>query len=193
MARGLSAAYLTEIAAYRVAPVGFAELDFPSGFTRVCTWDRDVLWDSSGDGVNETFKGIGELGSWRGLVEGSEVKSDTVYLTLSGVSASLLSLALGQVYQGRTAKMWLGFMDASAQLILTPRLIVRGRMNTMDIINLGAQTGAAIEVSVENRLVDWERARVRRYTDADQRVRYPTDRGLEFVSQAAQRQISWGR
>jgi hypothetical protein len=52
---------------------------------------------------------------------------------------------------------------------------------------------ASVVKNLESRLVDWERARVRRYNDADQQAEYPGDLGLQFVEQMVEKQLIWGR
>ena len=53
-----------------------------------------------------------------------------------------------------------------------------GLMDTMEVVD-GPEPRVAL--SCESRLVDLERAEVRRYTDADQQAEYPGDRFFEFV------------
>jgi len=60
------------------------------------------------------------------------------------------------------------------------------------VINDGSET-ATIQVTVENRLIEFERTRVRRYTAEDQKIDYPNDKGLEFVAEMAEKEIVWGR
>ncbi|OSQ30829.1 hypothetical protein THS27_26450, partial [Thalassospira sp. MCCC 1A01428] len=50
-----------------------------------------------------------------------------------------------------------------------------------------------IGLTAENALVDLERARVRRYTDQDQRAEYSGDLGFEFVPRLQEMEISWGQ
>jgi hypothetical protein len=59
-------------------------------------------------------------------------------------------------------------------------------------ISDGAET-ATISVSVENRLIEFQRNRVRRYTAEDQKIDYPSDKGLEFVAEISEKEIVWGR
>ncbi|AWV21498.1 Transcriptional regulator, LacI family [Roseomonas mucosa] len=47
-----------------------------------------------------------------------------------------------------------------------------------------------VSLTCEGRLVDLERAEVRRYTDADQQAEYPGDRFFEFVPALQEAQIS---
>ena len=64
-------------------------------------------------------------------------------------------------------------------------------MDTVEIVDGGST--ATITMMVENRLRDLDRARTRRYTDADQQSRYPNDRGLEYVPALQEIDIPWGR
>ena len=64
-------------------------------------------------------------------------------------------------------------------------------MDTM-VLNDGGET-ATIQVTVENRLIEFERTRIRRYTAEDQKIDYPNDKGLEFVAEMAEKEIVWGR
>ena len=63
-------------------------------------------------------------------------------------------------------------------------------MDTMPI-EVGAQ--ASIQLTVESRLVDWERPRDRRFNHPDQIAEYPDDKGLEYVAQMAEKELVWGR
>jgi hypothetical protein len=51
-------------------------------------------------------------------------------------------------------------------------------MNTMEVTD-GAEP--SVTLACESRLVDLERAEVRRYTDADQQAEYQGDRFFEYV------------
>jgi len=52
---------------------------------------------------------------------------------------------------------------------------------------------ATIEMRVENKLIDLERARVARYTSGYQKSVYPGDLGLDFVESLQDKDIVWGR
>jgi len=52
---------------------------------------------------------------------------------------------------------------------------------------------AEIAISVENRLIEFERTRVRRNTAEDQKIDYPNDKGFEFVTEIQEKDIVWGR
>ena len=66
-----------------------------------------------------------------------------------------------------------------------------GYMDQMNIEE-GSDT-STIEMSVENKLIDLERARVARYTSGYQKSVYPNDLGLDFIEDLQDKQIPWGR
>ena len=188
MTRTLTAGVQTAVTSEVARPFFAVELDFSSGFTRANSTDRSLSFDS-GSGV-VAFTGVGNLGRIGVAQEGTELQSYSLALTISGVNPAHISIALGEHYQGRTAKIWLGFLDANHVIIADPVLLFQGRMDDMPI-SLG-ETGE-ITVNVESRLADWERPRTSRYTDAEQRQLFAGDRGLEFVAATVEKELVWGR
>jgi hypothetical protein len=66
-----------------------------------------------------------------------------------------------------------------------------GYMDQMNIEEGGE--ASTITMSVENKLIDLERARVGRYTSGYQKSIYPNDLGLDFIEGLQDKQIPWGR
>jgi len=188
MTRALTAGVQTAATSEVARPFLAVELDFSSGFTRANSTDRLLSFDT-GSGV-QNFLGTGNLGRVGPAQEGTELQPYSLTLALSGVNPAHLSIALGEHYQGRAAKIWLGFLDANHAVIADPVLLFHGRMDDMPII-LGET--AEVAVNVESRLADWERPRISRYTDAEQQQLFPGDRGLEFVSATVEKELVWGR
>lgn len=75
-------------------------------------------------------------------------------------------------------------------IIADPYLVRAGRMDYVSVAADGDTT--RITAQYEDRLVDLERARERRYTDEDQQYEYPGDLGFEFVSALQDKQLIWG-
>ena len=182
MSRDITAAAKTASAAEVALPVTFVRLAYDSGVVRASSADRDFTFDS------ETYLGLGNFGSVSVIEESAEVKANGVSCTLSGVPSEFIADALNEDYQGRDAKIFLGFLDADYALIDDPLLAFHGRIDTQDI---GLGGDAQISVTLESRLIDWERPRVRRYTNEDQQNEYSDDKGLEFVSQMVEKEILW--
>jgi hypothetical protein len=188
MTRSLTAGVQTAIAAELVRPFLAAELDFASGMVRLNSTPLTLRFDSGAGAVD--FLGVGRLGEFSAVSEGAELQAYGVAIKLSGVAPEHVAIALGEHYQGRAARIWLGFLDANHAIVPNPALIFQGRMDDMPI-SLGET--AEIAVNVESRLADWERPRVRRYTDADQQERHPGDLGCQFVAQMVEKELVWGR
>lgn len=182
MSRGLAAGNLTAVTGEVVTRTMAVALDFPSGMAR---WNGSTLDIVIG---GNTFLGLGALGSIGVIEEGAETRAYGLTVGITGVPRDAVALALTQEYQGRAATIWEVQLDANGQPIGTPPLAFRGRMDQMSV-TLGDT--ASVTVRLENRLADWERPRVRRYTDEDQKRLFPTDKGLEYVTATVDKDIVW--
>lgn len=182
--RGLTGSVQTEIAKSEVGVALFVELDFLSGFTRIWTGLGDRSWDS------KTWLGTGTLGSVSIVQETIAIRANSVQFQLTGVPTSVISIALAEVYQGRSAKMWLGFIDSSDAVIADPVQVFGGKMDVMAIQDDGPE--ATVVLSAESELADLDRARIRRYTDEDQHIDFPSDQGFKFVNGLQDKKIYWG-
>ena len=185
MSRTLSDAMQAVATAEVVRPIVLVQCEFDSGALN--------LWNGLGDLTVDSidYVGAGTLLNISALKESSDLSANGMSVTLSGVTEPLISKARDEDYQGRELKILLGAMDESNDVIADPVLIFSGFMDTMTIQD-GAET-ATINVSVENRLIEFQRSRIRRYTAEDQKIDYPTDKGLEFVAEIAEKEIVWGK
>lgn len=184
MSRSLTSSMETAITADLVRPILLLQCKFDSGDLNL--WNGiGTLTVSSVDYVGAgTLLAIGEI------AESSELQANGITVTLSGITDPLLSKARDEDYQGRELIVKLGAMDAANAVIADPVTVFSGFMDTM-AINDASET-ATIQVTVENRLIEFERTRVRRYTAEDQKIDYPNDKGLEFVAEMAEKEIVWG-
>jgi len=64
-------------------------------------------------------------------------------------------------------------------------------MDTMTIAEAGEYS--TISIAVENKLIAFEKTKIRRYTAEDQKIDHPTDKGFEFVTAIVEKEIIWGR
>jgi len=140
-------------------------------------------------GGNE-YLGVGTLGKIEAIEEGTNIQARNIRLQLSGIPPELITIALDEHYQGKSCIVYLGFLDSDHALIDDPFIVFSGLMDVMDI-NIGKT--AEIMVTAENKLADWARPRISRYTNVDQQEKYPNDKGLEFVAEMADIEIVWGR
>jgi hypothetical protein len=147
------------------------------------------LWTGVGDldYDGKIWVGTGNLLAISAIEEGSDLAVKGATLTFSGITTEILSLALAEPYQGRVCNIYLGV--TSDETALTQ--LFSGYMDQMNISESADE--AAIELTVENRLIDLERPRIARYTSAYQKSVYPGDLGLDFVEDLQDKEIVWGR
>lgn len=146
------------------------------------------FWSGVGDLTidGNTYTGAGDLLNISEMRESSDIAAYGATLTLSGIPNNLISLALAEPYQGRKAIIKFG-VDVSGTKTTTT--VFTGEMDQMNI-SYGPET-CEISLDVENRLVDLERPRIRRYTDKDHQARYPGDLAFEFVTRLQSESLEW--
>jgi hypothetical protein len=207
MSRDLTAQTLEAIKEDVVYPFFAVELLFDNQNTlRMWTGQGTLVLE---DGTQ--WVGLGTLLNISTVEETSEIAVKGAVLTLTGVASETLSLALSQPYQGRVCNIYFGTLlkgfiqqENESYILLqdggriylqesskTLNEIFSGYMDQMNISE-GADT-STIELTVENKLIDLERARVARFTSAYQKSVYSGDRGLDFVESLQDKEISWGR
>ena len=156
-----------------VAPVILCELDFATGVFRVWSGLGTLNW------VGRSFEGIGDIGAMGEVEETVELRAVRLTLALSPVPQEVIDIALSErSYRLRPARLWLALLDADGAFVADPFPLWAGIMDTMEVVD---GTEPRVTLACESRLVDLERAEVRRYTDADQQAEYPGDRFFEFV------------
>ena len=189
MSRTLTSGMLGVTTADIVRPAYFVRMVFDSGES------PNVLniWNGIGDlayGGN-TYTGTGDLLSISQITETADIQASGINVSLAGVKSSLIVIAKDHDYQGRPLTVSLGAFDASGSLIADPVIVFSGFMDTMTISESGQYS--TISIAVENKLISFERSKVRRYTAEDQKIDHPTDKGFEFVTAIVQKEIIWGR
>jgi hypothetical protein len=167
----------------------------------------------SGTGtVNVSYLGVGNLVNISSVEETTEIEAKGAVVTMSGIPSDFLSLALTQQYQGRECKIYFGlwirdsFITTEATNIITAENlfefvsgndtkylaeIFSGELDQMNILEEGAT--ATISVTAENIMIKLERPVVLRFTNEDQKSRYPADKGLEFVAGLQDKEVFWGK
>jgi hypothetical protein len=183
--RDLISALATGIVANVVRPAMLFEGDFQGGFVRVWSGIGDLSWNGY------TWTGVGALGGISDIEETDEVKAAGITVALSGIAPEMIALALNSVRQNKEGRLYLALFDGeTANLLADPYLCFEGRLDVAEI-DEGPES-ATVSIKYENRLIDLERSRERRYTHEDQQLDYPGDRGFEYIASLQDVQISWG-
>lgn len=158
-------------------------VDFPSPNRLAFT---SLLDDYNYQGVE--FVGLGNLGSISGLDESSELNPAEYQITLSGIPDEILEAATRMSYLNYDATVWMLLLDEDHQVIGDPMIWSKG---LTDGASIAYGNQSSVTIQVRNRLVDWQRPRIERYTDADQKAKYPDDKGFEFVAEIASKEVEW--
>lgn len=185
MSRTLSTEMQAVATAELVRPIYLIDMEFSSGSIYLWSGLGDLTYNSN------TYLGAGDLLSIGSIQETAELTANGATVTLGGIKQSLLSLARDEPYQGRPLIIRLGAFDENGDLIASPVILFSGFMDVMTIADSGDTS--TITVTVENKLIAFQRTAVRRYTAEDQKIEHPTDKGFEFVAKIQEKEIIWGR
>ena len=185
MSRGLHANMLAAIIAGTVTPFILFKGEFESGWVRLWTGYGDLTWDS------QTWSGVGDLMSLSPIAETGDVQALGITVGLSGIPQSFVSIVYTEARQGKDGIVYIGAFNSSGAIVSNPFLAFSGRLDVPTDFDDGET--AKITITYENRLVDLERPRERRYTPEDQAIDYPTDKGFDQVASLQDAQITWGR
>ena len=180
MTRTVPAAILTALGQPNVAPFYAVEFDFDTAPVR--------FWTGYGDRTIEgnTYLGAGSLIGISGLEEVSDLSAKSATISLSGVPPELVSLALQEPYQNRGCRILFGVTNVSDVVE-----VFGGFMDVMTIEDSGDTS--TISLTVESKLVQLERPKIRRYTHESQQARYPGDTFFSFVADLQDKEVVWGR
>lgn len=183
MTRTITANMITEYTSASLRPFTLIKFEFDSGDLNL--WDGVGTLSWSGD----TYTGAGNLLAISPITETENIIANSLTFTLSGVP-SIISIALDEDYQWRPVTIWKGAFDADKVIIDDPVLIFAGNMDVMTIVEGG--DGSVVSVVAESQLRALSRASSRKWTDADQKILFPADRGFEELPQIQDEPLIWG-
>jgi hypothetical protein len=168
-----------------IIPIHFLKIEYTSGTLYLNTSDRDLDFDS------QTYVGGAGVASISSVEETQELQASGIQVQISGVDSSNVSIALTENFKNVDATLYLGFLNITTYTLEDdPFIIFKGKVDTQNI-QVDNET-ATIVIEIENRLIDWERQRISRYTNNDQLSKYSGDVGLEFVQQLVEKELFWG-
>jgi hypothetical protein len=186
VSRDLTAAMEAAITGNRMRRIRFVELEFATGFLRLCTAGHNVIWDG------KEWTGAGGLLAVSAVKETRDLVATECVVTLSGLPASIKALALAHARQNKPGRIWEGARDeTTGHVIADPKLAFEGRLDVVDIDEPG--NTCTVSVTYESRLADLLTPRERRYTHEDQQIDFPGDMGFEFVAGLQDKVLNWGR
>lgn len=183
MARDITSGFQTAIEAQSLQVADFIKIEYDSGDLR--------LWGGYGDVTfeGETYTGAGNLIAADFAKETKDFQANGAAFGLSGLDASIVAIALAEPYQGRKITAWIGIMN-DAGAVTDSYQVFSGKVDVMTIRDTGS--AADISVAAESDAIGLSREFERRYTDEDQRARYPDDTGFSYVAVQQDIELAWG-
>lgn len=206
MSRDISSTTVAELSKEVIAPFFAVDLDFDSAPL--------YLWSGYGDLVidDKTYLGAGQFLDISSIAETTEMEAKGASITMSGIPSGFLALALQEPYQGRECRIYFGvvlgskgilqesgsfllledgglFLTEDSGVNLTE--IFSGELDQMNIEE--NVDSAIITVTAENVLIKLSRPVIRRFTNEDQKSRFPNDLGLEYLASLQDKEIFWGK
>lgn len=183
--RDLTSGVQTAIEQTEVAPILLFEGLFSSGYVRIWSGYGDLSYGGN------VWTGVGLLGSVSAVQETAEVQANGITVSLTGIPSEFISLVLYESEQGKSGKVFIGFMDANNALIADPYMMFEGKLDIPAIAEEGETS--VVSITYESRLINLQRPRESRYTNEEQQREYPNDLGCEFVPAMKEVTLTWGR
>jgi len=183
MARDMHADVVTDLSSSSLIVAPLVDLFFDSTTISFTTMPYNIEVGST------TYIGVGNLGEIDTVQESTSIQGLSLNITLSGINPSIIPVALREDYQGRRATISILFLEKDFSQIGEPVLTFDG---LMDYMNINYGRDSFITLTLESKFAEWERNKTKRYNSVDQRDRYPTDKGLDFVEEIEQKDIPWG-
>lgn len=150
--------------------------------TRFTTYTDDISFDG------KTFVARGAAGSISSISEDDSLSPSRYQITLAGTEDDLVQNAYNAKPMNAPCTVWLQTLDESFKPQGKPFIYFKGLSDT---ISINESKNPSITVNVRDRLADWSRPRLTRYTNAEQQLEYPGDKAFEFVNSLADKEIVW--
>lgn len=183
MTRLIDSATIAELAKDDFNLATLIRFDF-SSVVYLTDWDRDISALSATWNSSPHFLGVGDV------KETSDLRVNTVDITLSGVEQSYVSLFLSQNYIDVPAKIYRAVLDDNDVVIGSPILVFNGVITNYDIQD--SKSESTVTVQIASHWKDFEKENGRKTNDNSQKIYFPNDEGFEFAAKTI-KDLKWGR
>lgn len=175
MTRGRTLAQTTADTAAHAGSVALLELLFDSGALRLALGPWSIVVDGN------TYIPTGPLLSVDANTESAD-GTEGLSFTMSGLASGVFDLVVSEPYSGRLVRLLEQRYDAADQPVGTATVEYIGRMKLMTSTEEPESGKHTVTVQTEQFDADGRRPRPLRYSDAEQRRRYPLDKGAEYAT-----------
>ena len=183
--RSITSNFQAQLSQGTVRPRLFFEADLTGTTLRYCTDIVDIVWNSF------TWSGNGHLIDFGAYQETEDSEGQALEVTLAGEPSALVSLALQSSHLNQLGKLWFAFLDANYAVIADPHSMFVGELTECTIDD--SVSNSKMILHFEPCLARISRDKRLTYTDAAQKVFYPSDRGFEYIKQLQDWIGYWGK
>jgi hypothetical protein len=183
MARGINASTISALQTDSFSMCHLVQLDFPT-VIRITDWNRDI------SALSTTFQSSGHLLEIGQSAETSEPRTNSIDLSLSGVSQEYISIFLSSNYMDVRARIWIAVLGANDTVVGAPFLIFDGRIANFGIDD--SEQDSVLSVEISSHWKDFELRKGRRTNRNSQQYYFSTDEGMDFAGAVVQ-DLKWGR
>lgn len=183
MTRSVDSLTIAELAKDDFNLATLIQFDFPSPI-RITDWDKDVF------ALGVTFPSSSHFLGVDNVKETSELRVNSMNITLSGVDQTYIALFLNSNYIDTKVSIYRAVMSDAAAVIGSPILIFNGVMTGYDIQD--SNSDSTITVSVASHWQDFEKQNGRKTNNNSQKLHFSDDKGFEFAASSI-KDLKWGR
>lgn len=159
------------------------ELLFDSGALRLCFGQ----WDITAGG--NVYTATGPLLSVQEHGEAAQ-GTEGLQISMTGLDSAVLTLMISEPYRGRLVRMAEQRFDASHVAVGDVTVEYIGRMTVMTSSEDPERRAHTVVVQTEHYDAEGRRSADVRFSDAEQRRRFPADKGAEYVSSLTERVLA---
>lgn len=185
MPKNYDISFVASLEAEQLTYFNLVEIQFDDEIIRMTTLPYGVDLTFQG----QTWYGLSNLLEISEVRETADMSIDTFSITLSGIDTTYVQRAMSDYYQGRTLLLYHGIMNPDGTFLIEPLVINSGVIDNQTI-SIGET--ATIQVTVRPHITRVLESIEERYTDEDQKAKFPNDTGLRLVSTLPNKQYSWG-
>ena len=180
-----TAAQNAELAKSVTRIVYFVEFQFKANTSRLSTANFPITWGGF------EWAGVGAIGTIGSVQESDGLESRPMNFTINSAQPEWIALAVGDVeaYRGRPAKLYMCPLDESFQPVDTPVQCWAGVMDMVDVSYQGES--GTITLKCETSAFGLKRRPALRLNAAQQRKEFPTDSGLDYLTDLIANPAVW--
>jgi nitrogen fixation protein len=186
MARDIPADLKTELTQKVIAPAYLVEIELQDSTLYLCDTAQNIVWGG------HTYLANGWIQAIADISESTDPKSMSIDITLGGIPEEINSLMFLNIRQNKKAAIYFATVNVVGALNTTPYLIFRGLLDYPEINDSAEES--TITLHYDSAFAKLDKPSNRRYTDEEQKVMFPGDRGFEFIKKLVEDwNGTWGK